>query len=235
MKSQNTMSLGTEEESIRLNQINMALIKSPKSIELLMQRGILYLDVFKDEISAFDSFNKILGIDPKNAIALFWIAYTDYHLVGDEEKEKKLLNQALKINNRCAECYYLLAAILASDSSTSIKEIIKHYKKAIKFDPKLVFARVSLSRLLVRRFQFSKATKLLFESLKYIKKHIPGLKRDLVNDYYECLVSGQSSYDKSQILEMLEDIKKKQREFWLFVLVVSVAVLLIVGFSYIVF
>ncbi|MCK4499555.1 hypothetical protein KAU11_03610, partial [Candidatus Babeliales bacterium] len=55
------------------------------------------------------------------------------------------------------------------------------------------------------------------------------------NSPYEYMITGRAQYSIKELEKLVQEINKKQCEFWMFVLAVSVAVFLIVGFVYLIF
>ena len=228
-------SFGTSEDYDYLAKLDEKIKKKPNNVELLIERGFLCHDPFENSDEALKSLEFALKLDPENVRALFWTAETHLHGTGDIYEARKTLEKCLQLTQDKAEVYVSLADIVYTIEEKEVGKAINFFKTAITLQPTWLYPRIRLVDLLNTKFHFRKAKRIVNEGLQNYKEFVlpDGYSRQ--QEYLELYITGKTRFIKKDLEKLLQEINKKQRDFWLFILAVSVIALLVIGFLYIVF
>ncbi|MFC1854344.1 tetratricopeptide repeat protein [Candidatus Dependentiae bacterium] len=216
---------GTEKDYALLDELEKKLKENPDDVDLLIQKGVLYLDASEDDKLAFPPLDRAIHVDPNNVDALFWRAYADYVLLGDPTKERELVEKALALDPNRVDCNYMLS-ILFSDNNDVGKSI--HYlEKALQLEPTWINVRLNLACDLLRCYKFSSARETLLDGLKIYKKFELPKAASRMEWYYEDYVTGRVHYTDWHLKDWLERVKvERKKARVMFLKVVSVLILI---------
>ncbi|MCK4499446.1 tetratricopeptide repeat protein [Candidatus Babeliales bacterium] len=192
------------DEVKRLEEVREELKKDPLNFTLLLEQGFLCMVDSEDIYGALESLEKALGIYPNDTDALFWLAMTYYYCFSRYEKALVVLEKAISIDSKRADCFQLLAKTIIALGYDS-KAVLFNLKKPIELEPTWFWSRTILIRDCLEHEILDLANEQLHILKSRYKEDGPVEVKTLMDDYYEECFTGRNMHFKEEEIARLED------------------------------
>ncbi|MFC1854909.1 tetratricopeptide repeat protein, partial [Candidatus Dependentiae bacterium] len=163
--------------------------------------------------------NKLLERDKNDVDSMFLLANTMYvtsleqsNTIYDKTANKimELLNKAIALDTKKAECYSLLAD-MERFSGNSLDVSIKHLEKAVEIEPSWIIPRIKLAYYHTENNDFKAAEKTAKEARKLFKKMEFPKPKNNTEQYYEEAVTGRTPCRKRSFKSLFALIEKRRK------------------------
>ncbi|MFC1854713.1 tetratricopeptide repeat protein, partial [Candidatus Dependentiae bacterium] len=191
------------------------LEKTPDDYNMLKEKAFLSFTFPRVNMRKAEAdCKRFLKLYPDNVDTLFSLAYrtfiNSYNDFTQNEKSRSLLEKALKINPKRADCYSLLADI-ERFSGKDIETSIYYLKKAIELEPAWINPRIKLSYYFSENNDFDMAEKVAQEAFKTFKSLKFSKPKNDIERYYEEGITGRTP-DREPVFKKLFDWIKIRRK-----------------------
>jgi tetratricopeptide (TPR) repeat protein len=162
-------------------------------------------------IKAIEILEKAIETEPHNADAHFWLAKCFYHDYVDAQRAKEILQQALKLDAKRADCLSLMASVI-TDLGLSLRERLSYLEQAVQQAPDWITPRQYLAQTLMELGEIEKAEVEVMTALSFVDAQTSIQPSNPVEEYYESAVTGRIWPNiKEELTQLLQSIQTKRQ------------------------
>jgi tetratricopeptide (TPR) repeat protein len=192
------------EEQKKIHELDKILKAKPNHVPTLMEKGFI---LFENQVDgkAIEIFKQVIDIAPKYVDAYVWLIELFLFHWANIERAEPLLVKALQVDRNRADVHKLYADLCA-EKHDKFRQLY-HLKRAIELESSWLSPRISLIELLLNQRKYKLAEKQLEEAYKHIQSTFP-IPDNPMQQYYELLITGRTSYTKKDLDEYKKRIEK---------------------------
>ncbi len=192
------------------NNFQDKLKQKPQDISLQILLGAMMFEPFHKTDEAIATLRKAIKSEPDNVDAYFWLAKCFYHDYVHLEQTQTILQKALQLDNKRADCLSLMASVI-TDLDASPKERLKYLEQAVKQAPDWISPRQYLAQTLFELEKIDEAYAEVMIALSFIKTQQDIQPTNPVEAYYESAVTGRTWPNaRNDLIQLLHIIRKKR-------------------------
>jgi len=194
-----------------LNNLQEYVNKHPQETQSQILLGAMMFEPFHKTEQAIEILEKVIETAPHHVEAHFWLAKCFYHDYVDAERAKEILQQALKIDAKRADCLSLMASVI-TDLGGSLKERLAYLELAVQQAPDWITPRQYLAQTLMELGEIEKAESEVMTALSIVDTQTNLQPSNPVEEYYESAVTGRIWPNiKEELTQLLQSIQIKRQ------------------------
>jgi len=185
--------------------------KHPQDIQSQVLLGAMMFEPFHKTEQGIEILKKVIETEPHNVDAHFWLAKCFYHDYVDAQRAKEILQQALKLDTKRADCLSLMASVV-TDLGLSLKERLFYLEQAVQQAPDWITPRQYLAQTLMELGNTEKAEIEVMTALSVVDVQTGIQPSNPVEEYYESAVTGRIWPNiKEELTQLLQSIRTKRQ------------------------
>lgn len=187
-----------------MKKVEQKILENPGNFQALLEKAILLAEPFHQFDQSEELLDFLVEQYPYSVDARFWLAAGCYWYNGDVKKAIPLLENALDLDKKRADCHYLLGIVLLGESQNNFNKAIAAYRKCIELQPTWIAPRQSLAYAFFSAGKFDEALYELEQALKFVPETSEVSANPIV-ELFEEKITGR--YDcKKEILDFIKRI-----------------------------
>ncbi len=194
----------------RLNHLTNEVKNHPSNIQLQVLLGAMLFEPFHQTDQAIEILEKVIEKEPDEITAHFWLAKCVYHDYMDVERAQQILQKALELDNKRADCLSLMASVI-TDLGATAKERLYYLEQAVQQAPDWISPRQYLAQTLMELGALDKAETEVIIALSLVNTAKNIQPSNSVEEYYESAVTGRIwPHVQQELTDLLEAIRTKR-------------------------
>jgi tetratricopeptide (TPR) repeat protein len=192
------------------NHLQDDVKQNPKDIQLQILLGAMMFEPFHETDKAIAIFEQAIEIEPLNVDAHFWMAKCFYHDYVDFERTQAILQKALALDAKRADCLSLMASVITDLGGTPLRRL-EYLEQAVKQAPDWISPRQYLVQTLMELGDMDRAYAEVIITLSFVKTQKEIQPSNPVEAYYESVVTGRTWCNvEKKLIHLFETIKRKR-------------------------
>jgi tetratricopeptide (TPR) repeat protein len=192
------------------NHLQDDVKQNPKDIQLQILLGAMMFEPFHETDKAIAILEQAIEIEPNNVDAHFWMAKCFYHHYVDLERTQAILQKALALDAKRADCLSLMASVITDLGDTPLRRL-EYLEQAVKQAPDWISPRQYLVQTLMELGDMDRAYAEVIIALSFVKTQKEIQPSNPVEAYYESVVTGRTWFNvERELIHLFETIKRKR-------------------------
>jgi len=192
------------------NHLQNKVEQNSQDISSQILLGAMMFEPFHKTDEAILTLKKAIESEPDNVDAHFWLAKCFYHDYMDLEQTQTVLQKALALDAKRADCLSLMASVI-TDLGGSSKERLNYLEQAVKQAPDWISPRQYLAQTLLELEKIDEAYAEVMIALSFVKTQQDIRPINSVEAYYESAVTGRTWPNvEPELIHLLHIIRKKR-------------------------